>query len=378
MESVVLRSRLAAAYAGRRVFVTGHTGFKGSWLVTWLNRLGADVSGYSLDPPTDPCLFEIARISEIVRSETGDVRDLDHLATAMKERDPEIVFHLAAQAIVRRSYDEPVETMTTNVMGTVNVLEAVRRLGKPCATVIVTSDKCYENRESVHGYREPDPMGGNDPYSASKGCAELVTECWRRSFSHDGASFRVATVRAGNVIGGGDWAADRIVTDCIASLCRGAPVEVRNPTAVRPWQHVLEPLSGYLWLGAKLLEDGDSKWQSPWNFGPATQDVKNVRELVEQILRAWGTGDWVDVSSGRHPAETRWLALDWSKAFRLLGWRPTWTFDEAVERTVRWYRAWKDGRGDMKELCLSQIDSYEEMAARRGAPWAETRPGEDS
>jgi CDP-glucose 4,6-dehydratase len=370
VEGVVMVNVLSAAYKGRRVFVTGHTGFKGSWLVTWLHEMGAHVSGYALEPPTDPSLFEIADIAGLGDSETGDIRDLERLSKVMKRQDPEIVFHLAAQAIVRESYDDPVDTFSTNVMGTVHVLEAVRRLNRPCSVVVVTSDKCYENREWVHGYRENDAMGGSDPYSASKGCAELVVSSWRRSFGGVGSSLRIASVRAGNVIGGGDWAKDRIVTDCISSLLESKMIEVRNPTATRPWQHVLEPLSGYLSLGARLLESDAPQWQGPWNFGPTPQSVLTVRELVEALLRSWGSGKWSDVSSRVNPPESRWLALEWDKAFRLLGWSPIWSVDEAVGKTVEWYKIWGDGSQNMRSVCLLQINEYLKQARQVGLEWA--------
>ena len=303
----------AEAYAGHHVFVTGHTGFKGAWLSESLISLGAEVTGYALEPPTQPSLFDAVDLSGRVRHVVGDIRDLDRLTAELRAAQPEVVFHLAARAIVRQAYVEPRDTFETNVMGTVNVLEAVRACPSVRAVVVVTSDKCYENLEIDHAYRETDAMGGRDPYSASKGAAELVTRAYRDSYFSEGAA--VASARAGNVIGGGDWGADRIVPDCVRALTAGEPIVVRNPDAVRPWQHVLEPLSGYLQLGARLL-DGDRTAATACNFGPDTAGgERSVRWVVEQFLDAWGTGTWVSPNdSGGEPHEAHSLSLDSSEA----------------------------------------------------------------
>lgn len=356
------------AYAGRRVLVTGHTGFKGSWLCEWLLGLGAEVSGLALEPPTDPSLFdELGLAGQLARHRIVDVRDTDSVRFAVAEARPEIVFHLAAQPLVRLSYEQPVETFETNVMGTVNVLEAVRGCDSVRVVVNVTSDKCYENRETGQAYCETDPMGGWDPYSASKGCAELVTTAYRRSFFGDASDVRVASARAGNVIGGGDWAADRIVPDCIRALSAGQPIVVRNPDAVRPWQHVLEPLSGYLYLASRLWRDG-ARFDGPWNFGPDDQGTVRVSEVVDAIVRAWGSG-----SKGTPPAvgavhEASLLSLDIAKAKSELGWRPLFPIDRALAATASWYRGRHLGE-DPAVLTRADIDAYVAEGVAAGAAW---------
>ena len=357
------RSAFAGVYAGKRVLVTGHTGFKGSWLSEWLLSLGADVTGFALAPATTPALFDQLGLSQRLRHVLGDVRDLPAVRRVVEETQPDFVFHLAAQPLVRLSYEQPVETYATNVMGTVNVLEAVRLANRRCVVVAITTDKCYENKEWVHSYREEDPMGGYDPYSSSKGAAELVIASYRRSyFSGPGSMVRLASARAGNVIGGGDWALDRIVPDCIRSLQRGEAIPVRNKIATRPWQHVLEPLSGYLWLGACLeqsaveVEDGavtsagsaDShlnlKLQQlkalcgAFNFGPALGSNRTVAELVQEILKHW-PGRWDDKSDPQAVHEAKLLNLATDKAHHFLGWSPVWPFGETIAHTVGWYRA---------------------------------------
>ncbi len=362
------------AYAGKRVLVTGHTGFKGSWMTIWLRRLGADVVGYALEPPSKPSLFELARVGEGIEDHREDVRDALAFDRVVAASRPDVVMHLAAQAIVRESYETPVETLSTNVIGTANVMEAVRRSGHKCAVVIVTSDKCYENQNWQYGYRETDPLGGSDPYSMSKGCAELVVASWRRSFLDDGSPVRLASARAGNVIGGGDWARDRLMRDCIEALRADTAIGVRNPTATRPWQHVLEPVGGYLWLGAKLSGAHGQRFAQAWNFGPPMQSVCTTRELVEIVIDAWGSGRWDDLSDPDAPHEAQLLALNWEKAFHRLGWQPAWTLHDCVRETVRWYHAWDAGQADLRALCEQQIDEYTGCAAKRGVTWA---AGED-
>jgi CDP-glucose 4,6-dehydratase len=359
---------LGRAFGGRRVLVTGHTGFKGAWLALWLNRLGARVTGYSLPPPTTPSLFELANVRGTLADHiAADVRDRQRLAEVVRSVRPDYVFHLAAQSLVRESYRDPWTTLETNAMGTASLLEAVRALDKPCAVVVVTSDKCYENREQVWGYRECDPMGGHDPYSMSKGCTELLVASWRRSFFQGEGAARVATARAGNVIGGGDWAKDRIVVDCIEALRRGVPIQVRYPQARRPWQHVLEPLSGYLTLGAALAGERGAGFAEAWNFGPDHTSVGTVRELVEDLLAEWGSGEWRDVSSATAPHEAGWLSLCCDKALYELGWRPVWSRRQAVQQTVKWCRAWVEGRTDLAALCGEQIAAYEKDRSQAAA-----------
>lgn len=353
---------LHAHYAGQRVLVTGHTGFKGSWLVAWLHRMGALVTGYSIDIPTKPSLFEVLGAADMCEHRLGDVNDFASLAACVRDGQFDTVFHLAAQPLVRLSYDEPLATLATNVMGTANVLEAVRAAGLSCAVVVITSDKCYENKGSLWGFRETDPMGGSDPYSMSKGAAELVVSSWRRSyFSGPDAQVRVASARAGNVIGGGDWAADRIVPDCIAALRAGRPIQVRNPQATRPWQHVVEPVSGYLLLGAMLdRNEQGSTVDQEWNFGPESTDVRSVRVLVERIVAQWGGGAWEDASRADAPKEATTLALNIEKAAKLLDWRPVWPFERTVAETVRWYRAFhEDGVAVARARTFEQIAAYE-------------------
>lgn len=363
-------SLFGGAYAGRRVLVTGHTGFKGSWLCEWLLALGAEVSGFALEPPTDPSLFvELDLARRVARHRIGDVRDLAQLRASVVEASPEVVFHLAAQPLVRQSYDEPAQTYATNVMGTVNLLESVRSCDSIRAVVNVTSDKCYENRETGQAYRETDAMGGWDPYSSSKGCSELVTAAYRRSFFGEGSDVRVASARAGNVIGGGDWAADRIVPDCVRALAAERPVIVRNPDAVRPWQHVLEPLAGYLLLGSRLL-GGDASFDGPWNFGPADGGSVRVREVVEAMIAAWGSGSWTTPDdAGPQPHEAHLLALDITKARGELGWRPLYDVRQAVGATAGWYAARHLG-GDVGQLTRADIEAYAEAATEVGAAWA--------
>lgn len=350
-----------ATWQGRRVFVTGHTGFKGSWLSLWLQSLGADVTGYSLDPPTQPSLYEVARVGTGMRSMIGDIRDLMALREEMQQARPEVVFHMAAQPLVRASYRDPVETYSVNVMGTVNVLEAVRATPEVRAVVCVTSDKCYENHDAALPFRESDAMGGGDPYSSSKGCAELVCSAYRRSFFEpsDGEVtplVRLATVRAGNVVGGGDWAAERLVPDVVRAFERGETLRIRRPEAVRPWQHVLEPLRGYLLLARRLL-DQEVDFAQGWNFGPAAEDVRPVQWVVERLSNLWGSGACWRSDPGPHPRESDWLALDISKARVRLGWEPRITLEEALEMVVDWHGLYRAG-ADMREATLAQIAAH--------------------
>jgi CDP-glucose 4,6-dehydratase len=350
----------AAYWRGRRVFVTGHTGFKGAWLVLWLHALGARVTGYALPPPTQPSLFEQAGVGDLIESIEGDIRDGAKLTTAMSAADPQVVFHLAAQALVRRSYDDPVETYATNVMGTVHVLEALRACAHARAVVVVTSDKCYENRDLERGYHEDDALGGHDPYSSSKACAEIVTAAYRRSFFGRGAA--LATARAGNVIGGGDWARDRLVPDMIRAFAGGTPVRIRNPGATRPWQHVLDPLAGYLRLAERLDAQG-ARHACAWNFGPGVDGSVAVRDVVDEGAKQWGGGACWQADVGDHPHEARVLALDAGLARRELAWTPRLGFAQGIAWTMRWYReVHVSGAARARALTLSQIHDYGGLA----------------
>lgn len=374
----------AGAYSGRRVFITGHTGFKGAWLSYWLAHLGADVTGYALDPPTQPSLFEAMRADTLVRHIVADVRDADRILREMRAARPEIVFHLAAQSLVRYSYAAPRETIDVNVMGTVNLLEAARQCETVQAIIVITTDKCYRNREDRQAFKEDDPLGGRDPYSASKGCAELVVDAYSHSFFADAsAGTAVASTRSGNVIGGGDWAPDRIIPDSVRAVVAGVPIEVRNPDAVRPWQHVLEPLSGYLWLGARMLAQG-REYRGPWNFGPDDQNsARTVRWVVEHFLEEWGAGTWRPaVCSVPQPHEAGYLRLDSGKALQALGWAPVWDAACAVARTAEWYRAFlvpafataptKSALTpqSVRDLLDGQLQAYVAQAARLDLRWA--------
>lgn len=345
-----------AFWAGKRVFLTGHTGFKGSWLSLWLELLGAEVRGYALEPPTVPALFTVARVAEGMESEVADIRDLPTLCASMAAFKPDIVIHMAAQPLVRLSYREPIETYATNVMGTAHVLESARRLNTVRCIVCVTSDKCYENQECDHGYSEDQPMGGHDPYSSSKGCAELVISAYRRSFLSATAGPALASVRAGNVIGGGDWADDRLIPDILRSFDSTSPVIIRNPEAIRPWQHVLEPLSGYLTL-AEALWQGGQAFAEGWNFGPSDDDAWSVQDIAESMVRLWGNGARWESDGQEHPHEASFLKLDCSKARVRLKWVPRWSLEVALARTIRWHRDWLR-HGDMRTACLQEIADY--------------------
>ena len=360
-------------YANKRVFVTGHTGFKGSWASLWLSHLGAQVWGYSLPAPTDPNLHQVLGAGTFANQVEADIRDYPALRKAIESARPDLIFHMAAQPIVRRSYAEPLETLQTNVLGTAHLLEAVKTLGLACPVIVIASDKCYENREWEFAYRENDPLGGHDVYSMSKAATELVAQSWRRSFFvPDPKLGPVATVRAGNVLGGGDYAADRIVPDCIRALSEGKPILVRNPAAVRPWQHVLECLSGYLCLGARLGTEGKkSPLASAFNFGPAATSRQPVRRLVEEILAAW-PGHWVDGSTPGSLHEATLLALTIDKAAALLAWHPVWDFQQTIRETVSWYyQRHARKNSDMLTFTRRQIELYAESARAKGIAWTQ-------
>lgn len=350
-------------WRGRRVFLTGHTGFKGSWLSLWLSTLGADVTGFALAPPTSPSLFEQARVETCIRSIQGDIRDFVHLKNAIAECRPEVVLHLAAQSVVRAGYEDPIETYSSNVLGTVHVLEAIRRLKLHCAIVNVTSDKCYENREWIWGYREDEAMGGHDPYSNSKGCAELVTNAYRSSFfmpeklSDHGVA--LASARAGNAIGGGDWTSYQLIPDLMRAFLDRKACPIRNPSAYRPWQFVLEPLRGYLILAERLAEDGP-RFASGWNFGPADADVRPVSWIADELAGLWGDGASWMLDPGAHPHEAHALKLDATKAAIGLDWRPVLPLKKALAWITDWYKAFCRG-SDLKEFTLQQIQQYESL-----------------
>jgi len=350
-------------WKGKKVFISGHTGFKGAWLCLWLHELGADITGYSLAPPTKPSLFELCHVDDLVTSITADIRDLSTLQSALLHSQAEIVIHMAAQTIVRESYANPSETFETNVMGTVNLLEVARFCPSIKAVLNVTTDKCYENREWVWGYRENEPLGGYDPYSNSKACSELVTTAYRSSFfnpnDYNNHHVAVATARGGNVIGGGDWAKDRIIPDCIRALLKGDPIPVRNPNAMRPWQYVLEPLRGYLMLARALFEKGPAFGEA-WNFGPSDADAKPVEWLVRYLCNRWGEGNTYIIAEGEQPHEAYYLKLDCSKARSLLGWHSIVSLDEALNAVIDWVRAYRDGH-DLREATISQIRKYAAM-----------------
>ncbi len=364
-----------SAFNGKRVLVTGHTGFKGSWLCEWLLALGAEVTGLSLPPDTTPSLFTQLGLAGRVRHLVGDIQDPAVADRAVQETQPEFVFHLAAQALVRESYLRARETFNVNAMGTLHLLEALRHLSNPCSAVFITTDKCYENREWIHGYREEDPLGGRDPYSASKAAAELVIASYRQSFFHN-HPVKIASVRAGNVIGGGDWAKDRIVPDCIRALQQNHPIPVRNRHATRPWQHVLEPLGGYLWLAALLANPAlgqcdPTRIVSAFNFGPNRESNRSVEQLVTEILKHW-PGRWEDKTDPSAVHEAGLLHLSTDKAHALLGWQPVWRFPETIEKTVSWYsttRSFADP-GDYQLLTQRQINDYAAAAGRLGLPWS--------
>ena len=347
-------------WKGKRVFITGHTGFKGSWLSLWLQQMGAEVKGFSLEPPTTPSLFEVAKVADHMQSEIGDIRDLTKLSQSIVSFNPDILLHLAAQPLVRYSYREPVETYSTNVMGTVNVLEASRQANNLKTIVVITTDKCYENREWEWGYRENEPMGGYDPYSNSKGCAELVVSAYRRSFFNSNDTAAVASARAGNVVGGGDWAEDRLIPDILRAFEKQQPVIIRNPLSTRPWQHVLEPLSGYLVLAQHLWQEGQI-FAEGWNFGPKDDDCRPVQWILDNMVHFWGKGAYYEIDKSQQPHEANFLKLDCSKAATRLKWHPQWRLEYTLEKITTWHRAWLD-RKNMKNHCLEEIKDYMQVA----------------
>jgi CDP-glucose 4,6-dehydratase len=354
-------------WQGKRVFLTGHTGFKGSWLSLWLQSLGAELTGFALAPPTSPSLFEEARVADGMTSILGDVRDLLALQAALDKARPDIVIHMAAQPLVRYSYQNPVETYAVNVMGTVHLMEAIRHTPSVRAVVNVTTDKCYENKEWAWGYRENEPMGGFDPYSNSKGCSELVTSSFRNSF-FAASGVALASARAGNVIGGGDWAADRLVPDILRALELQQPVSIRNPHAIRPWQHVLEPLSGYLQLAEQLFSANGQNFADAYNFGPREEDAKPVQWIVENMCKSWGSSAHWEQQPGDHPHEAHYLKLDISKAKAQLGWQPKWSLAIALAKIVEWHLAYlaKDGVHNMRTITFDQIRQYTKTTQGEG------------
>jgi CDP-glucose 4,6-dehydratase len=363
VEGLVMNNKF---WESKKVLITGHTGFKGSWLSLWLQKQGACIVGYSLPPPTEPSLFELANVADGMTSITGDIRDLEHLQTVIAEHKPEIIIHMAAQSLVRYSYHNPVDTYSTNVMGTVNVLEAVKQSDGVRVLINITSDKCYENREWIWCYRENEPMGGYDPYSSSKGCAELVTSAYRRSYfanvNSPEHSVAVATTRAGNVVGGGDWASDRLIPDIMNAFIENRPVTIRNPHAIRPWQHVLEPLSGYLMLAEKLFYQGKT-FAGAWNFGPDDQDARSVSWIADYLIRLWGKDARWETDIDQHPHEATHLKLDCSKAKSLLRWSPKLDLATTLEWIVKWYRAYHQ-RKNMRKITEAEISRYENMLQR--------------
>ncbi len=360
------------AYHGKRVLITGHTGFKGSWLSTWLLSLGASVTGYSLDVPTNPSNFKVLNLVNKLKHVAGDVKDLNHLKQVFDECSPDIVFHLAAQAITRLSYEIPQDTFNTNLVGTVNILECIRRSKAVKAAVIITSDKCYQNVEWLWGYRENDRLGGDDPYSASKACAEIASNSYIKSFFSEDNSPKISTARAGNVIGGGDWAADRIVPDCMRAFSKDEPLEIRNPLATRPWQHVLEPLSGYLWLGSNLLDRNIRAIGESFNFGPLSDVNRTVEELLSEFTKTLKNSKWYVSKEGDEvKKECTLLHLNCEKALSYLNWHAVLSFEETVKITSEWYENYYNSAyKDMCDFTTKQIDEYRCLAQRRGLIWA--------
>ena len=357
---MTIRKKLIDSYHNKTVLITGHTGFKGSWLALWLESLGAKVIGYSLDPPTDPSFFHETGLSNRIIDTRGDILDRDKIFDIIKTHRPDYIFHLAAQPLVRFSYKHPIDTFDLNVMGTANILEAIRLSHYPLTCICITSDKCYANRACDYAYHEHDPLGGHDPYSASKAAAELVIASYRKSYFSSGKYplVSLSSARAGNIIGGGDWAEDRIVPDCVRALVKEDPVKIRNPLAIRPWQFVLDPLFGYLWLALKMKEEPE-KYAEAWNFGPDSSKTTDVQTLTEKIIREWGCGTWKVLSQNENaPLEAGYLKLDSSKSMDRLGWKAAYAIDDAIQKTIGWYREYYTGNGDMYEFSLNQIKTY--------------------
>ena len=365
------------SYRDKVALVTGHTGFKGAWLSIWLFRLGARVVGYSLEPPTTPSLFDSCGLADCLQDLRGDIRNTEQLSSIILKAHPDFVFHLAASPLVLTSYANPLETFDVNVMGTVSVLEAIRKSGLNCSVVVVSTDKCYVNREWEYGYREEDPLGGRDPYSASKAAMEIAITSFRESFFAHGQmgndTVRLASARAGNVLGGGDWAPNRIIPDSVRALHANEVLKVRSPKAIRPWQHVLEPLSGYLALGAKLATQNGENFVGAWNFGPVSSDLYPVANLVDNVISAWGSGSWISEAVSATPYEAGVLRLCIDKSTSLLGWRPVWDLRETVNRTVLWYRGYylhPEAPKVIFDACISDIEQYEAEAFEKGVAWA--------
>jgi CDP-glucose 4,6-dehydratase len=365
---MTVHKKLMDVYQGRTVLITGHTGFKGSWLALWLESIGAKVVGFSLDPPTDPSVFQVTGLSDRIIDIRGNILDSNKVFETVKKYRPEFIFHLAAQPLVRHSYKNHLETFNVNVMGTANILESIRLSGNPTTCVCITSDKCYENREWDYAYRENDPLGGHDPYSASKGAAEIVIASYRKSFfcsDHQHQVVSLSSARAGNIIGGGDWAEDRIVPDCVRALIKNSSIEIRNPHAIRPWQFVLDPLFGYLWLALKMKEDPEL-YADAWNFGPYHSNAVNVQTLTEKILREWGRGTWKGMSQNENaPHEASYLKLDIAKSMTRLGWKPVYDIDATIQKTIAWYKQFYSRNGEMYTFSLGQIKSYMQESSKK-------------
>lgn len=376
-----IQKTFCSIYKDLPVLVTGHTGFKGTWLSMWLNLLGARVIGYSLDPPTLPNHFDISGMKDRMVDIHGDIRNLDKLVSVIEEYQPKVIFHLAAQPIVRESYENPKDTFVINSWGTINVLEAIRLTRSVRAAVFITSDKCYRNKEWIWGYRENDALGGGDPYSASKAMAEIAIEAYRDAYfrwdNRGENAVAVASVRAGNVVGGGDWARDRLLPDAIRALTESKTIDIRSPGATRPWQFVFSPLCGYMWLGVRLLLDG-AKYAEPWNFGPLDLASDSVRNIVEKVITLWGSGQWKDISKGDEPHEARWLTLSWEKAATRLDWHPIYALPDVLRKTVEWYKEWhrQGENANMYDFGLDQIKMYIKDANKLNIRWACPQPGD--